>query len=134
MPPKVKITKENIIGAAIDIARQNGADSINARSLAAHLDCSTQPIFSNFVNMDELHLAVLKNAYELYDEYIRREIANGKYPPYKSSGMAYIRSACEEKELFKEMYSNGDFKAEATESICACRYPGFGQINLFAYP
>ena len=116
MPPKVKITKENIIGAAIDIARQNGADSINARSLAAHLDCSTQPIFSNFVNMDELHLAVLKNAYELYDEYIRREIANGKYPPYKSSGMAYIRFACEEKELFKLLFMR-DRTAEDVNQI-----------------
>ena len=30
--------------------------------------------------------------------------ASGLYPPYKASGMAYIRFAAEEKELFKLLY------------------------------
>ena len=58
MPPKVKITKENIIQAAMDIVRNAGADALNARNIAAKLDCSTQPIFSNFATMDQLRLAV----------------------------------------------------------------------------
>lgn len=117
MPPKVKITKENIIGAAIDIARQNGADSINARSLAAHLDCSTQPIFSNFANMDELRFALICKAYELYKQYLTREIAEQTYPAYKASGMAYIRFAYEEKELFKLLFMRDRTGDESIESI-----------------
>ena len=31
-------------------------------------------------------------------------MAEGKYPPYKASGMAYIRFAKEEKELFKLLF------------------------------
>ena len=57
MPPKVKITKENIIDTALDIVRSKS--SLNARTLAAALNCSTQPLFSNFASMDELRLAVL---------------------------------------------------------------------------
>ena len=63
MPPKVKVTKEDIIRAAVDLVREYGAQSINARTLATVLSCSTQPIFSNFETMDELRLAVVKKAY-----------------------------------------------------------------------
>ena len=58
MPPKVKVTKEDIINAAVDIVRSSGAQSINARTVAATLNCSTQPIFSNFATMDQLRFAV----------------------------------------------------------------------------
>ncbi len=104
MPPKVKTTKEDIINAATDIVRQSGAQAINARNIAAKLNCSTQPVFSNFETMEQLHLAVREKAEELAMEYISREIAEGKYPEYKASGMAYIRFAKEEKELFRLLY------------------------------
>ena len=100
MPPRIKVTKENIIHTAMEIVREQGADALNARTIAAELGCSTQPIFSNFATMDQLRLAVAAKATTLYEEYMGREIASGKYPVYKSSGMAYIRFAKEEKELF----------------------------------
>lgn len=117
MPPKVKITKEDIINATLEIVRQSGMQAINARSLASYLDCSTQPIFSNFSNMDDLRFAVLKKADELYNGYIKSEIQSGKYPPYKSSGMAYIRFAYEEKELFKLLFMRDRTDEESCEQI-----------------
>ncbi len=104
MPPKVKVTKEDIINAAVDIVRNNGAQSINARNVASALNCSTQPVFSNFAAMDELRLAVVERADAICGDYIKREIERGEYPTYKASGMAYIRFAKEEKELFKLLY------------------------------
>ncbi|MBE6739776.1 MAG: TetR/AcrR family transcriptional regulator [Ruminococcaceae bacterium] len=104
MPPKVKITKEDIIDAATEIVRENGAEAINARELANLLKCSTQPVFSNFSNMSELRQEVIKNANTMCNEYIKTEVEKGEYPPYKASGMAYIRFAKEEKELFKLLY------------------------------
>lgn len=104
MPPKVKVTKEEIINAAVDIVRNNGAQAINARTVASALNCSTQPVFSNFATMDELRFAVVKKADILCQEYICREVEGGKFPAYKASGMAYIRFAKEEKELFKLLY------------------------------
>ena len=62
MPPKVKVTKEDIINAAVDIVRKSGAQAINARTVASVLNCSTQPVFSNFATMDELRLAVAKKS------------------------------------------------------------------------
>ena len=104
MPPKSKISKEDIIRTAVEIVRQNGEQAINARTIAAILNCSTQPIFSNFASMGELRLAVVKEIDKLCNEYIQREVESGKYPPYKATGMAYIRFAKEEKELFKLLY------------------------------
>ena len=104
MPPKIKITKEDIVLAAVDIVRQSGPAAINARTLASNLNCSTQPIFSNFATMEELHTAVSNQAQLLYHEYIDREMASQEHPVYKASGMAYIRFAKEERELFKLLF------------------------------
>ena len=83
MPPKVKVTKQDIINCAVEIVRKSGHSGINARTIASELNCSTQPLFSNFSSMQELRLAVVKAA---------------------ASGIAYIRFASEEKELFKLLY------------------------------
>lgn len=104
MPPKVKITKESIIDAAIGIVKNSGVESLNARNIAAVLECSTQPIFSNFETMEDLKFAVAENANELYKEYIKNEVSKGEYPEYKASGIAYIRFAKEQKELFKLLF------------------------------
>ncbi|MBR3862950.1 MAG: TetR/AcrR family transcriptional regulator [Clostridia bacterium] len=104
MPPKVKITKEDIIKTALLLLRKNGADAINARSIAAALGCSTQPVFSNFATMEELQAAVTVAARERYLGFLQSEVEGGKYPKYKAFGMAYIRFAKEEKELFKLLF------------------------------
>lgn len=40
MPPKIKVTQDQIILAAMNIVRESGIDALNARALAKHLDCS----------------------------------------------------------------------------------------------
>ncbi len=104
MPPKIKITKEDIIRTAVEIVKAEGVSALNARAVATVLQCSTQPVFSNFATMEELRLAVLAEANERCAAYRKQEVERGEYPPYKASGMAYIRFAKEEKELFKLLY------------------------------
>ena len=104
MPPKIKVTKEEILSAAVKIVRENGAEALNARAVAAELNVSTQPIFSHYASMAELKAEVISSAAEKYAEYIREVIESGKYPDYKSSGMAYIIFAAEERELFRLLF------------------------------
>ena len=104
MPPKAKVTKETIVNAAVEIIRQQGEGAFNARSIAAKLGCSTQPVFSNFASMSELRRATLERVRAIYDENTARIMSLDKYPPYKASGMAYIDFARREKELFKLMF------------------------------
>ena len=113
MPPKVKVTKEEIVRAATALVRKYGEEALGARALAAELCCSTQPIFSNFASMQELRLAVAAEAEKLYLQFVEHETSSGLYPPYKASGMAYIRFASEEKELFKLLF----MRNRAEESI-----------------
>ena len=104
MPPKVKITRDDIIKTALELVRKSGTEAINARAVAASLNCSTQPVFSNFETMWELQLALIGAAYERYIGFIKNEVESGKYPKYKAYGMAYVRFAKEERELFKLLF------------------------------
>ena len=104
MPPKVKITREDIIKTALELLRREGAGAVNARSIAAALGCSTQPVFSNFATMEDLQKAILTAAYDHYLGFLKRESESGKYPQYKSFGIAYIRFAKEERELFRLLF------------------------------
>ena len=116
MPPKVKITKKDIINAALSLVKGSGGDTVNARAIAKELRSSTQPIFSNFASMEELLGEVRAAAYESYLEFIRCEVESGKYPQYKAFGMAYIRFAKEEKELFKLLFMCDREKSKPTEA------------------
>ena len=116
MPPKARITKEEIIKTTVNLVRESGAESINARGIASSLNCSTQPIFSNFTSMEELEEATIRAAYEIYLTFIQNEVESGKYPTYKSFGMAYIRFAKEEKELFKLLFMRDRTKEDISLS------------------
>ena len=104
MPPRQKISKQDIISTSMKLIQKHGIYNFNARLLATHLGCSTQPIFSNFASMEELKMELLLASVKKYRSYLNREIALQQYPEYKTSGMAYIRFAREEKELFKFLF------------------------------
>ena len=104
MPPKIKVSREDIINTCLEIVRISGIEGINARNIASVLGCSTQPIFSNFKSMEELEEEAVLAAYQIYLDFIKREVESEIYPKYKAFGMAYIRFAREEKELFKLLF------------------------------
>lgn len=104
MPPKFKFTREEIIEAAVELTREGGPSALTARALAARLGCSVKPVFGLFENMEEVQSEVLLAANVRYHAYLKEDMEKGLYPPYKASGMAYIRFAKEEKELFKLLF------------------------------
>lgn len=104
MPPKFKFTRDEMIKSALEIVREKGISDLTARSLAAKLGCSVKPIFGLFRNMEEVQQEVLTAADALYQAYLKEGIEKEEHTPYKASGMAYIRFAREEKELFKLLF------------------------------
>ncbi len=104
MPPKFKFTKEEIIENALQLVRESGKEALTARALAVRLGTSPKPIFGSFSGMEEVQNAVKEAANALYLSYLQKEMESGIYPPYKASGMAYIRFAKEEKELFRFLF------------------------------
>lgn len=101
MPPKVKINKDDIINAAVEILLEGGEASLNARNLALRLNCSTQPIFSNFKTMDELSDTVVTRVEEIFNSFFDEITYTSGY---KAVGMAYISFAKYEKNLFKFLF------------------------------
>lgn len=109
MPPKAKITEEMIIDAGFEIAREYGAENINARTISKKLGCSTQPVMYHFSKMEEIKKAV----YQKTDEYHTKYIAgiNGNNP-MKEIGLSYIRFAVEEKYLFQFLFQSNEFSGK----------------------
>ena len=113
MPRDYLFTKEEIVIAALDLTREKGFAAVSARTLGEKLGTSSRPVFGRFSSMAELKAAIITAADELYQNFRKREAESGKYVPYKASGMAYIRFAREEKELFKLLFMR-DRSAEET--------------------
>ncbi len=97
-------TRAEIIEAALELTRERGFDAVSARSLGEKLGSSSRPIFSHFENMAEVQKAIIEEANNIYQSYLKEDMSCGKYTPYKASGMAYIRFAREEKELFRLLF------------------------------
>lgn len=66
MPANKKVTKNEIIDAAVEVFRDGGFSSVNARSVAEKLGCSTQPIYFSFKNTEELKTALTERAVEMH--------------------------------------------------------------------
>ena len=62
MARTLKITKEMITDAAVEVIRTDGSEKLNARSVARVLGCSTQPVLYQFQTMDDLILAAYARA------------------------------------------------------------------------
>ena len=115
MPPKVKVTQNQIILAAMDIVRETGIESLNARALAKHLKCSIQPIFKNFETMGSLKQALLVEAQKIYDAYTQKGMLEPN--PFLGIGLGYIQFAQEEKNLFKLLFMTNEFKQSSLIQI-----------------
>ncbi len=99
MPAKVKVTKEMIIDAALEVVRKEGAENINARTVSQKLGCSTQPVFYHFERIEDVRIASHKKASEFHIDYVTN--LSGKYErPMLEVGMRHIQFAIEEKNLF----------------------------------
>jgi len=73
MPRDGLFTAEEIIDAAFHIFAQEGLQSISARRVAAHLKCSTAPVYTVFSSMEELKAKVVDKALNILLDYTARE-------------------------------------------------------------
>ena len=115
MPPKAKITKEMIMDIVLDITRETGFETVNARSIANKLQCSTRPIFTCYENMDDLKNEFLAFAYEYYNQYVINYRNSVNVSPYLLLPLSYVEFAQEETHLFKLLFIN-DMDLKMTEA------------------
>ena len=106
MPPKAKITKDMILHTVLDITRETGFETVNARSIAGKLQCSTRPIFTCYENMEQLKKDFLDFAYEYYLQYVSSFSSSEQIIPSLLLPLSYIEFAAEETHLFKLLFMN----------------------------
>lgn len=103
MPRKESITKQDILQAAFEMAKQEGIQEVTARKLAAKAGCSTQPIFRVYKNMDELYEDVIDLAIAHFEAFYDAS-PKGNDEPFVNLGLAYIHFASAEKHLFQMLF------------------------------
>ncbi|MCM1263452.1 MAG: TetR/AcrR family transcriptional regulator [Butyrivibrio sp.] len=106
MPPRAKITKEMVVDAAFEVARADGIDNINARTVAGKLNCSTQPVMYHFATIEELKKAAYAKADDYHTKYLMN-IPKAQETVMLRIGLNYIRFAVEEPNLFRFLFQSG---------------------------
>ena len=102
MPPKVRFQKEEIVTAALNVARKEGIESVTAREVAKELGVSVGPIFTWYETMEQLKTDVFLQAKRMYRGYIERGLAGPV--PFLGVGQQYLRFAREEPELYRLLF------------------------------
>lgn len=113
MPPKKQIEKDAILNKAFEITRSDGIESLTARSLAALLNCSTQPIYQAFTDMKTLEKEVAKKSLAFMLQQMHTETE--ALPQDLDYILHYIRFALEETHLFQVIAKNGLFATTPEE-------------------
>lgn len=108
--PKARITKDMIIDAAFEVTKTEGAENVNARTVAEKLGCSTQPVMYHFAKIEDMKRAVYAKLDRYHTEYLMN-IQNPQDGAMLGIGLNYIRFAIEEPNLFRFLFQSG-FVAE----------------------
>ena len=123
MPPKPKVSKDMIVEASFQLLREQGIDALNARSVAARLQCSTQPVMHHFATMEELKKEVYQKADAFHSDYLMNiDFSSGD--PTLSIGLRYICFAAEESHLFRFLFQTDQFANTGFMELTAGGAPG----------
>ena len=106
-----KISKQKILEASIDVIKKYGYEKLSIRNIAKQLGCSTQPIYSEFSDKNELEDAVYQEAQKHHKKYAEQLAKNLNIMPYMAVGMGFVKFAKQEKQLFRFLYMQNKWSA-----------------------
>lgn len=107
MPPKQKITEENLLFHAFQIAKEQGIDAVTSRSVAKAVGCSIQPVFSHFPTMEELRQATFRYA----SNKLMQDILQYQNEPdfMARTNYWFLNLARNERNLFELLYLSDSY-------------------------
>lgn len=114
MPAKKQVTKEMILDAALRVLMEHGTESVNVKSVAAELHCSTQPIYLSFDNMNALRRELVPAAVDKFAERMQQECGTEQVHLY---GIEYVRFARQQPELFRFLFMRPQAFAEMKQVL-----------------
>ena len=103
MARTITIKRDVIVNTAFQMLKQEGIENVTARKLAKKANCSTQPIFREYENMDVLYQDLFRMANSFFSFYFER-FPKEQTEPFVNLGYAYIQFAKEEHNLFRFLF------------------------------
>ena len=107
MARKKEIDKQRILDAAYKLAVRGGIESLTARNVAKAVNCSTQPIYLEFENMQDLRNQVLAKISDVLKSNTLQQNFTGE--PLIDLDLSYLYFAKEHVDLFRAMFVDGKF-------------------------
>ena len=106
MPPKAKVSRQDVASAAFELVRREGMTALTARRLAQELGCSTQPVYRAYGSMDELRGAVMARAEEVALGFLVPR--QGDPQGFFQVGLGSLKFAQQEPHLYKLVTLSGE--------------------------
>lgn len=116
MARTLTIKKDVIVNTAFQMLKQEGIENVTARKLAKKANCSTQPIFRDYENMDVLYQELFRMATSFFSFYFER-FPKEQEEPFVNLGYAYIQFAKEESHLFRFLFMPDKSYGKSTYEI-----------------
>lgn len=111
MPRKRKILREHILDAALNLMKEEGFQRFTARRIAKYLNASTQPIYKEFKNMDDLK--------ENLQEYVKDILEEKVFQLHidevdlKEVCINYVQFASRQSTLFSALFMDRELSVPA---------------------
>ncbi|OJF94745.1 hypothetical protein AX762_07270 [Alkalibacterium sp. 20] len=115
--------KEHILDAALELIKDEGFSHFTARRIAEYLNASTQPIYKEFKNMDDLKDNLLDYVKESIQEDVFK--ISDQDTNLKDMCANYVRFAKEEGTLFCALFLGG---ASSSSPLHECAFDSLNQV------
>lgn len=96
MPKDIQTDREAMTDGVIAVIEKSGYGAVTARSVAAELGISTQPIYREFGDMEGIKRAALNRGWQIYAQYVTGEATE--------QAVKYVFFAIEHKNLFNFLF------------------------------
>ncbi|WP_027109274.1 TetR/AcrR family transcriptional regulator [Lacticigenium naphthae] len=102
MARKKTIMKATILDSAYEVVRTEGFRGFTARNIATRLNCSTQPIYLEFKNMDDLKNGIYEKVYNYLTDEVYTAVHTGN--KVVDTCLNYIQFAKKEPVFFTALF------------------------------
>lgn len=110
--------------AVIDIIESEGPAAVSARSVAARLKLSTQPIYREFGDMEALTEAARERGFQIFWEYIKGDALE--------QAVKYVMFASEHKNLFRFLFCDAGYSYDGLTDLSHRLIPSTDIIDRIA--
>ncbi|MCO5464572.1 TetR/AcrR family transcriptional regulator [Enterococcus faecalis] len=95
-------TKEKILNVAEKILVDKGFSNLTARNIADTMGISTQPIYLEFVNMDDLKRTLIKSLFHRMQLFYKADV--GASDPVIALGLNFILFAQKHQKIYTALF------------------------------